>query len=81
MSRGAVDIRNQSVYLETTQHERHGFRHEHHSRLSGKISGRGILPVFDFRLHNINIGKLVDFAPSLDTIGKAPPPVCMWATK
>ena len=22
----------------------------------------------DFRLHNINIGKLVDFAPSLDTI-------------
>ena len=65
--RGAVDIRNQAVHLKhlsmrgldadlNTTVVYHASRKEH------GYAG------FDFRLRKVNIGKLVDFVPSLDSI-------------
>lgn len=65
--RGAVDVRNQAVHLKNlsmiglgaqmkTVMVYHTARHD-----QGYVG-------FDFRLHNVNIGKLIDFIPSLDTV-------------
>lgn len=35
---------------------------------TGHAGSQEDMPGFDFKLHKINIGKLVDFIPSLDTI-------------
>lgn len=65
--RGAVDIRNQSVYLKQLSMKGMGSDMNTTLVYQAKSPEEGFAG-FDFRLHNINIGKLVDFAPSLDTI-------------
>lgn len=65
--RGAVDIRNQSVYLKQLCMKGMGSDMNTTLVYQAKSPEEGFAG-FDFRLHNINIGKLVDFAPSLDTI-------------
>lgn len=64
---GAVDIRNQSVYLKELSMKGMGSEMNTTLVYQAKRPEQGFAG-FDFRLHNINIGKLVDLAPSLDTI-------------
>lgn len=65
--RGAVDVRNQAVHLKNLSMR--GLDADMHATLvyRAKRKERGYAG-FDFRLKRINIGKLVDFVPSLDTI-------------
>ena len=64
---GAVDIRNQSVHLKELSMKGLGSKMNTTLVYQAKRPELGFAG-FDFRLHNINIGKLVDLAPSLDTI-------------
>lgn len=64
---GAVDIRNQSVHLKELSMKGLGSKMNTTLVYQAKRPEQGFAG-FDFRLHNINIGKLVDLAPSLDTI-------------
>ena len=65
--RGAVDIRNQAVYLKKLTMR--GLEADVETTLvyRARKKTRGYAG-FDFRLRQVNIGKLVDFIPSLDTI-------------
>lgn len=65
--RGAVDIRNQAVHLKHLSMR--GLDADLNTTLvyHARRKERGYAG-FDFRLHKVNIGKLVDFVPSLDTI-------------
>lgn len=65
--RGAVDIRNQAVYLKKLTMR--GLEADVETTLVYRTrkKTRGYAG-FDFRLRQVNIGKLVDFIPSLDTI-------------
>lgn len=64
---GAVDIKNQAIHSGRPFDARSRCGYE-----SGKVynasSPRGGYAGFDFKIRNINIAKLVDFVPSLDTI-------------
>lgn len=64
---GAVDVRNQAVHLKNLSMR--GLGADMYATLvyRAKRKERGYAG-FDFRLKRINIGKLVDFVPSLDTI-------------
>ena len=64
---GAVDIRNQAVYLKKLTMR--GLEADLETTLvyRARRKTRGYAG-FDFRLRKVNIGKLVDFIPSLDTI-------------
>ena len=64
---GAVDIRNQSIHLKELSMKGMGSNMNTTLVYQAKRPEQGFAG-FDFRLHNINIGKLVDLAPSLDTI-------------
>lgn len=65
--RGAVDIRNQAVYLKKLTMR--GLEADVETTLvyRARKKTHGYAG-FDFRLRQVNIGKLVDFIPSLDTI-------------
>lgn len=65
--KGAVDIRNQAVYLKKLTMR--GLEADLETTLvyRARRKTRGYAG-FDFRLRKVNIGKLVDFIPSLDTI-------------
>lgn len=65
--RGTVDIRNQAVYLRKLTMR--GLEADVETTLvyRARKKTRGYAG-FDFRLRQVNIGKLVDFIPSLDTI-------------
>lgn len=65
--KGAVDMRNQAIHLKELSMK--GLGATMNTTLLYRASNpkRGYAG-FDFKLHNINIGKLVDFVPSLDTI-------------
>ena len=65
--RGAVDIRNQAVHLKHLSMR--GLDADLNTTLvyHARRKERGYAG-FDFKLHKVNIGKLVDFVPSLDTI-------------
>ena len=65
--RGAVDVRNQAVHLQELSMTGLGATMRttviyHAARPERGYAG------FDFKLQNINIARLVDFSPSLDTI-------------
>ena len=64
---GAVDVRNQAVHLKNLSMR--GLDADMRATLvyRAKRKARGYAG-FDFRLKRINIGRLVEFAPSLDTI-------------
>lgn len=64
---GAVDVRNQAVHLKKLTMR--GLDADIDATLvyRARRKSRGYAG-FDFKLHKINIGKLVDFIPSLDTI-------------
>lgn len=65
--RGDIDVRNQAVHLKELSMR--GMDAEMRTTLIYQASQRSRgYAGFDFRLHNINIAKLVDFAPSLDSI-------------
>lgn len=65
--RGAVDIRNQAVHLKGLSMK--GMDAQMNATLVYRAQEKKQGYVgFDFRLHKINIAKLVEFAPSLDTI-------------
>ncbi|WP_072542062.1 AsmA family protein [Bacteroides mediterraneensis] len=65
--KGEVDIRNQAVYLKKLTMR--GLEADVETTLvyRARKKTRGYAG-FDFRLRQVNIGKLVDFIPSLDTI-------------
>lgn len=64
---GDIDVRNQAVHLKELSMR--GMDAEMRTTLIYQASQRSRgYAGFDFRLHNINIAKLVDFAPSLDSI-------------
>lgn len=65
--RGDIDVRNQAVHLKELSMR--GMDAEMRTTLiyQARQRKRGYAG-FDFRLHNIDISKLVDFAPSLDSI-------------
>lgn len=65
--RGAVDIRNQAVHLKDLTMKGLGADMRATVVYRAKEKKRGYAG-FDFKLHKINIGKLVEFVPSLDTI-------------
>ena len=64
---GAVDIRNQAIHLKELGMEGLGATMNTTLIYQARNSRSGYAG-FDFKLHNINIGKLVDFIPSLDSI-------------
>lgn len=65
--RGAVDIRNQAVHLKGLSMK--GMDAQMNATLVYRAQEKKLgYAGFDFRLHKINIAKLVEFAPSLDTI-------------
>lgn len=65
--RGAVDIRNQAVHLKGLSMR--GMDAQMNATLVYRAQEKKQgYAGFDFRLHKINIAKLVEFAPSLDTI-------------
>lgn len=65
--RGAVDIRNQAVHLKGLSMK--GMDAQMNATLVYRAQEKKQgYAGFDFRLHKINIAKLVEFAPSLDTI-------------
>ena len=64
---GDIDVRNQAVHLKELSMR--GMDAEMRTTLIYQASQRSRgYAGFDFHLHNINIAKLVDFAPSLDSI-------------
>lgn len=65
--RGDVDIRNQAIHLKELSMTDMGAEMRTTLIYQARQRKRGYAG-FDFRLHNINIAKLVDFAPSLDSI-------------
>ncbi|WP_298115688.1 AsmA-like C-terminal region-containing protein [uncultured Bacteroides sp.] len=65
--RGDVDIRNQAIHLKELSMTGMGAEMRTTLIYQARQRKRGYAG-FDFRLHNINIAKLVDFAPSLDSI-------------
>lgn len=65
--RGDIDVRNQAVHLKELSMR--GMDAEMRTTLIYQATQRKRgYAGFDFRLHNIDISKLVDFAPSLDSI-------------
>lgn len=64
---GAVDVRNQAIHLKELGMEGLGATMNTTLIYQAREPQSGYAG-FDFKLHNINIGKLVDFIPSLDTI-------------
>lgn len=64
---GAVDVRNQAIHLKELSMEGMGATMNTTLIYQARNAKAGYAG-FDFKLHNINIGKLVDFIPSLDTI-------------
>lgn len=65
--RGDIDVRNQAVHLKELSMR--GMDAEMRTTLIYQATQRkNGYAGFDFRLHNIDISKLVDFAPSLDSI-------------
>ena len=64
---GAVDIRNQAVHLKNLSMVGLGAQMKTVMVYQASRPETGYVG-FDFRLHNVNIGKLIDFIPSLDTI-------------
>lgn len=64
---GAVDVRNQAIHLKELSMEGLGATMNTTLIYQARNAKAGYAG-FDFKLHNINIGKLVDFIPSLDTI-------------
>lgn len=64
---GAVDIKNQAIHLEDLSMR--ALDADMKAIMVYKASSpRGGYAGFDFKIRNINIAKLVDFVPSLDTI-------------
>lgn len=64
---GAVDIKNQAIHLEDLSMR--AFDADMKAVMVYKAgSPRGGYAGFDFKIRNINIAKLVDFVPALDTI-------------
>jgi len=64
---GAVDIKNQAIHLEDLSMR--ALDADMKAVMVYKASSpRGGYAGFDFKIRNINIAKLVDFVPSLDTI-------------
>lgn len=65
--RGAVDIRNQAVHLKGLSMK--GMDAQMNATLVYRAQEKKQgYAGFDFRLHKINIAKLVEFVPSLDTV-------------
>ena len=64
---GAIDIRNQAIHLKELSMEGMDATMRTTLIYQARQPEQGYAG-FDFKLHNINIGKLVDFIPSLDTI-------------
>ena len=65
---GAVDIKNQAIHLEDLSMR--ALDADMKAVMVYKAgSPRGGYAGFDFKIRNINIAKLVDFVPALDTIG------------
>ena len=64
---GAIDIRNQAIHLKELSMEGMDATMRTTLIYQAQQPEQGYAG-FDFKLHNINIGKLVDFIPSLDTI-------------
>lgn len=65
--RGDIDVRNQAVHLKELSMR--GMNAEMRTTLIYQATQRKRgYAGFDFHLHNIDISKLVDFAPSLDSI-------------
>lgn len=64
---GAVDIRNQAIHLKELSMKGLGAEMRTSLVYQAKQLEQGYAG-FDLRLHKIDIGKLVDFIPSLDTI-------------
>ena len=64
---GAVDVRNQAIHLKELSMEALAATMNTTLIYQARNAKAGYAG-FDFKLHNINIGKLVDFIPSLDTI-------------
>ena len=65
---GAVDVRNQAIHLKELGMEGFEGATMNTTLIYQARTPRAGYAGFDFKLHNINIGKLVDFIPSLDTI-------------
>ena len=65
--RGAVDVRNQAIHLKELSMNGLGATMNTTLLYRAEQPERGYAG-FDFQLHNINIGNLVDLVPSLDTI-------------
>ena len=64
---GLVDVRNQAIHLKNLS--MNGMNAQMNTTLVYQTEKKEEGYVgFDFRLHDVNIAKLVDFAPSLDTI-------------
>lgn len=64
---GAVDIKNQAIHLKDL--EMRALDADMKAAMVYKASSpRGGYAGFDFKIHNINVARLVDFIPSLDTI-------------
>ena len=64
---GAVDIRNQAIHLKELSMVGMGANMRTSLIYQARTPQQGYAG-FDFKLHNINIGKLVDFIPTLDSI-------------
>ena len=64
---GAIDIRNQAIHLKELSMEGMDATMRTTLIYQARQPEQGYAG-FDFKLHDINIGKLVDFVPSLDTI-------------
>lgn len=65
--RGAVEVRNQTVHLKELSMNTIGATMRTTLVYQAKDSSEGYAG-FDFRLRDVNIAKLVDFVPSLDSI-------------
>lgn len=65
---GAIDVRNQAIHLKELSMEGLGGATMNTTLIYQARTPRAGYAGFDFKLHNVNIGKLVDFIPSLDTI-------------
>ncbi len=65
---GAVDIKNQAIHLEDLSMRALDADMKAVMVYKAGYSSRRGYAGFDFKIRNINIAKLVDFVPALDTI-------------
>ena len=65
--KGAVDMRNQAIHLKELSMKGLGADINATLVYRARRKARGYAG-FDFKLHDVNIGKLVDFMPSLDSV-------------